>query len=983
MRTWGPEDRQMMMRTNGVRARSVGARAGNVGKGMALLSVVVAGLLGSVSVWGAEPDSESATGAVWVTWHNGNRLLATKVTADAKTVLVESPVFGQPLTLERSVLASIRQDSPGQDAAEESQREEESQAVAEVAPEAVRVRVDLSNGDVLFGTLIGVGGDTVRLESPRHGRIVLLRSHVYRVVASTPDELLFASSGRLEDWKDLRKRKFADWEDVVGGGVRTTKFAAGIGHECSLPELVRLQVDLSWNEGPGFSLSLLQRGKSASAKGVFGRLARGLGIPAPSSNSSGSRGLEIPLFHLTLWDDEVVLETLNDFAPVTTLRPDQKELRIELFWDQKKGRVWVRTADMKQPVEISVARPRGGWKTGVFFRNFGKDIEVERVQLLRWNGDLEAGQENESATVVTVEGKRRTERVVAYDEKKAMLVLEGGAEVPLETIAEVYLGGQAPSGAPSAELDWLAYSEGSQIHGKLQKIDAGQAWMQIESSSAALPCRFDRQFTQLTFGGTKAETSEAPWTLRAKEGEVAGHLAVVESHGRAAIAWRPTGAQASVAVVGGRETEIEKNLEERLPDRISVQKLPKGLDVLYLTNRDVIPAKVFALKGDKLKYRVPGGEEAELEAGKVRAIGFAEEEGVGDFVSHPKWKDKASRPENIKREQGRIEFYGDGKTSNPDVLAIPAVGFRLRRSSNRFAQVTVKMFFEKGDDRAKKAVQLGMYLSGRDVYISFDHSSEGGGFRGFPQTRGKSVIDFAVEVKEGKAILSIDGEAAEEVELPESFKPGKGIEIELEGNGGRNRTKPTVTFSNFRLLGASDPFAKISDKDKQIVLHIPRRFRRRPATHLLLAKTGDVLRGRLGGFDEEKLEFTVRTVPQRIPRSRLAGVLWLDPVRTTGSDDNAKAREETEQGRFAGLVALPPGAIRILTSTGRYVLTPKAVEGDRLVGESSWVGRVSVPVDDILLVETGKTLRPVTETPFGDWRPQIAEDPTPPSKQRP
>ena len=969
-----------MMRTNGVRMKGGRTNMRSVWKGIVFLGVI-AGLLGSVSVWGAEPDSESATGAVWITWDNGNRLLATKVTANAQTVLVESPVFGQPLVLNRSVLASIRQDPPARDGDEESQAgDEESQTVAEVVPEVVRV--DLSNGDVLFGKLTGVDGETVRLESPRHGKVALLRSHVYRVVASTPDELLFASSGRLEDWKDLRKRKLADWENVVGGGVRTTKFGAGIGHECSLPELVRLQVDLSWNEGPGFSLSLLQRGKIASAKGVFGRLARGLGIPAPSSNASESRGLEIPLFHLTLWDDEVVLESLNDFVPVATLKPDQKELRIELLWDQKKGRAWVRTGEMKEPVEISVAKPRGGWKTGVFFRNFGKDVEVERVQLLRWNGDLEAGQENESATVVTVEGKQRTERVVSYDEKKGTLVFEGGVEVPLETIAEVYLGGQAPSGAPSADLDWLAYSDGSQIHGKLQKIDGGRAWIQTESSSEALPCRFDRQFTQLTFGGTKAETSQAPWTLRAKEGEVAGHLAVVELHGRARLAWRPTGAKASVTVVGGRETEIEKNLEERLPDRISVRKLPEGLDVLYLMNRDVIPAKVFALEEDKLKYRVPGGEEAELEASKLRAIGFAGEGGVGDFVSHPKWKDKASRPENIKREEGRIEFYGGGKTSNPDILAIPAVAFRLRKNANRFAQATVRMFYNERDNRTKKNIQLGLYLSSRQIYVSFGFGSEASGYQSYPQTNGKSTLDFALEVKDGKAILNINGEEAEELALPESFKPGKGIEIEVENNGTRSRTKPLISFSNFRLLGASDPFAQISDKDKQIVLHIPRRFRRRPATHLLSAKTGDVLRGRLGGFDEENLEFTVRTVPQRIPRSRLAGVLWLDPVRTTGSDGNAKAREEKERGRVAGPMALPPGAIRILTSTGRYVLTPKAVEGDRLVGESSWVGRVSVLVDDILLVETGKTLRPVGETPFGDWHPQIAEDPMPPAKQQ-
>ncbi len=189
-----------MMRTNGMRRRRVRANVAKVWKGVVFLSVVC--LLGSTSAWTGEADSEVAARAVWVTWHNGNRLLATKVTADAQTIQVESPVFEQPLVLKQDVLASIRQDPPAPGPAKETQKEdEESQTVAEVAPEVARVRVDLSNGDVLFGALIGVDSDTVQLQSPRHGKVVLLRNHVYRLVAAVPDELLFASSGRLEDWK--------------------------------------------------------------------------------------------------------------------------------------------------------------------------------------------------------------------------------------------------------------------------------------------------------------------------------------------------------------------------------------------------------------------------------------------------------------------------------------------------------------------------------------------------------------------------------------------------------------------------------------------------------------------------------------------------------------------------------------------------------------------------------------------------------------
>ena len=928
-------------------------------------------VVGSLWVWFPCPAVGEDTGKaetveqVWLQWRNGDRLQGKLLAADEKTLRFESAVFAAPVEIDLGELASVRR---LESKAGEGRRENE-------------LRVDLVNGDVLFGRLASIADHLVVIESDRHGKVELPAEKIYRLSRAVPEEVLYVSSGRLDDWKGWKDRKLSEWDDVIGGGIHTSKFGAGITREIALPKSVRVQVELNWNERPAFSLALLHPDTKSRGGGLFGQLARGLGIRTERRAARRDQPRVAP-FHLTVWDDALVLETLEDFTPVLTLDPSKKELQVELLWNTEQGKLWVRANDMSEPVEANVPKLSSGWKTGVFFRNFGRDIEVEAVQVLKWNGKLTTNQAEGRASVVTLDNRRLTSPVTSYDAKSGELLMKDGSRMRLQDVAEIYWGEPERAASKDDGADRLSYGDGTTVHGRLVRIEEGTALIKVAYAAEPIRCGFDGAFATLVFARRRhAEKAKSVWTLKSPRAELRGRIAFAEREGRAVLAWQPVGVSTGVPLAAGMAVEIERIQEDPLPKTISVSAMPDGADVLYLRNGDVVPAKAFALKEDRLTFRLGTGKERTLDTNQLRAVAFERDAANADLLGHPKWKEKANRPDDIKREDGRIEFYSSGRVTNPDVLSVPAVGFRIRRPKSQFVQVQIRLFVDGSKRASSSAVQLGFYFSGREVYYRFSFGSEQTGYQQAPGIRGKTTLDCEVELRDGEAVLTMNGEELNIVGLSDSFEPGHGIEINVPQTGGGRRTSPALVISNFRLLRASDPFAAISAKDKQIILQIPRRFRRRPVTHLLMARTGDLLRGRLGGFDEETVQFTVRTVPQKIPRSRLAGVLWLDPIRRGGGDKpTSDAADEEKETRAAG-GSLPDGAVRILTPTSRITMVPQAIKDGKIVGVSPLVGEVAVAVDDVLLLESSSGLRPVGEAPFAEWQPRVAEDPDVPSGQ--
>ncbi len=78
------------------------------------------------------------------------------------------------------------------------------------------------------------------------------------------------------------------------------------------------------------------------------------------------------------------------------------------------------------------------------------------------------------------------------------------------------------------------------------------------------------------------------------------------------------------------------------------------------------------------------------------------------------------------------------------------------------------------------------------------------------------------------------------------------------------------------LAGLIQP-RQISEATRQRLLTVPRIQRDDPPSHLICARNGDFLRGRLLGMDDESLRIEVRLDTLIIPRDRVAQIFWMHP----------------------------------------------------------------------------------------------------------
>ncbi len=92
--------------------------------------------------------------------------------------------------------------------------------------------------------------------------------------------------------------------------------------------------------------------------------------------------------------------------------------------------------------------------------------------------------------------------------------------------------------------------------------------------------------------------------------------------------------------------------------------------------------------------------------------------------------------------------------------------------------------------------------------------------------------------------------------------------------------------------------AELTAAKKTRLLTVPRRYRERPPTHMLLSINKDILRCRLLSMDEKHVNVEIRLDTHRIPRDRIAAIVWLDPVQApeeAAADAQVDTDPETER----------------------------------------------------------------------------------------
>jgi thiol-disulfide isomerase/thioredoxin len=142
-----------------------------------------------------------------------------------------------------------------------------------------------------------------------------------------------------------------------------------------------------------------------------------------------------------------------------------------------------------------------------------------------------------------------------------------------------------------------------------------------------------------------------------------------------------------------------------------------------------------------------------------------------------------------------------------------------------------------------------------------------------------------------------------------------------------------------------------------------------PPTHLVASTGGDILRANVVTLNDESLVVESRLETQRIPRDRVACLIWLQSASAAAADpphDPPAAEDETD--------LLHVQAVR--ADGVRLTFVPKECTGTELIGASELLGECQIELKKVDYLVLGPMIETLAdELAFHEWKLTHAPDP--------
>lgn len=220
--------------------------------------------------------------------------------------------------------------------------------------------IELARGDRIFGAVIGIDDETVRVATEPFGEVLLERSAVRRISRWNDGEAVrFAGPGAVADWNVL-----PDQPAWLSGGsqLHTTQHGATAFRDIGLPDAMQIEVELSWEGEPNFVLAI--------------------GVDAKNSDYGAGSA-----FHIEVWGDEIALmRELDQTADCVSLgkwKDLNGCLRLTLELDQVAGHMVALTPQAEVLGEITVSgNGFPGVRPGVRLTNIAGNISLESLRVM-------------------------------------------------------------------------------------------------------------------------------------------------------------------------------------------------------------------------------------------------------------------------------------------------------------------------------------------------------------------------------------------------------------------------------------------------------------------------------------------------------------------------------------------------------------------------------------------------------------------------
>ena len=173
------------------------------------------------------------------------------------------------------------------------------------------------------------------------------------------------------------------------------------------------------------------------------------------------------------------------------------------------------------------------------------------------------------------------------------------------------------------------------------------------------------------------------------------------------------------------------------------------------------------------------------------------------------------------------------------------------------------------------------------------------------------------------------------------------------------------------------------DAKLERALTVPRFNRDNPPNHILVAKNGDLKRGKLLGINRQTIQFESKLREFYMPIDQVARVVDVSENSSQSSvvsnqlkSDLIKSETSSTENQKPKTDNAVQSEVRVsLIDNPLMIFEPFRVENGKLLGRSSIYGEISVPVDSIQYLHFGEKARSFRSV-FEEWVVRPAEEPS-------
>ena len=947
-------------------------------KARAVLGFLVLGL---ATLHAADPSPST------LIWRQGESLPGRLLSATADTVLFhpqlkDSPqLFPEPVELRLAHLSEWHQEA----SPPPSQR-----------TEAFELR--LNDGTRLLADLIGLDQDWLRLRSAWLGAFAVQKSQVLALNRVRGEGLLFSSgdpetrwteSLRLERPEDPFADPFAAFEQPQARVLRVSRSARSTANPGEEPQL--------WRRLPqgGFSTLSWSNLLSSPLPPETPDLMR---LDVRISSQSRPQfvfSLAFPDADLKMetWQDRLVLRLGSRFAAAARPLPaSAADLTLTVLWDRRQGtarlldergqEIASLTADASTPpgLEPSKAssrqpKPERPAQPLLSLENLGLDLDLHKVTLTRWDGQPPPSLSSTTTTgAILLNGRYLQGDLAACD--GTSITLSDGRKAPLNQVLTLQVQpttAEAPAATDTTARVRVRSQAGETIDATFAGIEAAaeaekSPHVQLRHAAFQSPLLASLTGTQSMVWHEVTPLTEPPATapdrLRAGQHLISGQWTFT---GEPMPRWLFEGALAATPLDPTAQVVLERD-EKRFTELPTAS----GQVLLQLKRGDLIAARLQELRADGLRFTAPGMMLSSLPAQELDAVHFPGQPLNPTGFADPDWRwlhpgsdgPPLDAPEGLTLSPGKV-------LAHPSMFAGGQIEFTLDDES-RMGMTCLRLGLGAQLSHPQgEHLKLLIALVGDEIYCG-DEAGEG-------QMRRQNQLPYAgdpvrvqIRLHQDRLLVRLNGQQALSLELNGSMRPGSGLI--LEGSGLWGNPPQTLRLKDFH---ARQPLQRLrvtaaEEVAKLQALTIPRLRLDAPPAHVLIAPSGDLLRGTINELTEKEVVMQWGLETFRVARERLAAVVLLDSTSLSADNDSDKTATAPPATPAPG----PAPHWLLLADGSRLGLQLLSWEADAVTGLHPRLGRVRVPESSIQsLWSQAPPPLPDAMTAVTGWKPIAAAAP--------